>query len=154
MKARLTAFLMVAMLVAYFYVLTPRIAFLFDQGTLEFTALAIGVLLLPLLGLWMAYANLKFGFRTEKMGKKLAEEGLLPDVSDLPTRPSGRIERAAADEWFNDRKAELEADQDNWRRWYRLAFAYDIAGDRKRARHTMHQALDLAERDGVFARKT
>ncbi|MDT5275119.1 MAG: hypothetical protein QOG95_2051, partial [Mycobacterium sp.] len=30
-----------------------------------------------------------------------------------------------------------------WRRWYRLARAYDYAGDRGRAREAMKQALEL-----------
>jgi Flp pilus assembly protein TadD len=59
------------------------------------------------------------------------------------------VDRAAADAWFDDRKAELDAEPENWRNWYRLAYAYDLAGDRRRARDTMRHALRLAsERDG------
>ena len=35
---------------------------------------------------------------------------------------------------------------DNWRRWYRLARAYDYAGDRSRARETMKKAVEMQER--------
>ena len=35
---------------------------------------------------------------------------------------------------------------DNWRRWYRLARAYDYAGDRSRARETMKKAVEMEER--------
>ena len=34
-------------------------------------------------------------------------------------------------------------DPDDWRRWYRLARAYDHAGDRRRAREAMKTALKL-----------
>ncbi|BDT96906.1 hypothetical protein IFM12275_68910 [Nocardia sputorum] len=63
--------------------------------------------------------------------------------------PSGRIQRAAADELFATVKAEWEADPDNWRVSYRLARAYDYAGDRIRARETMRRAVALErhERD-------
>ena len=54
-----------------------------------------------------------------------------------------RIEREAADALFATTKAELEADPDNWRRWYRLARAYDYAGDRRRARESMRTAVRL-----------
>jgi Tfp pilus assembly protein PilF len=67
------------------------------------------------------------------------------DVSALPTRPSGRIERDAADALFGTVKAELETDPDNWIRWYRLARAYDFAGDRSRARETMRTAVRMQE---------
>jgi Flp pilus assembly protein TadD len=40
-------------------------------------------------------------------------------------------------------RAEVEADPDDWRRWYRLARAYDYAGDRTRARETMRKAVEL-----------
>ncbi|MGK2884132.1 MAG: tetratricopeptide repeat protein, partial [Rhodococcus sp. (in: high G+C Gram-positive bacteria)] len=43
-------------------------------------------------------------------------------------------------------KSEWEKDPDNWRNSYRLARAYDYAGDRSRARETMKRAVEL-ERD-------
>ena len=68
------------------------------------------------------------------------------DVSELPRMPSGRIERDAADALFETVRAELENDPDNWRRWYRLARAYDYAGDRSRAREAMKKAVEMEER--------
>ena len=65
------------------------------------------------------------------------------DVSALPRTPGGRIDRAAADALFDVVRTELEADPDNWRRWYRLARAYDYAGDRTRARETMRKAVQM-----------
>ena len=50
------------------------------------------------------------------------------DVSALPGTPSGRVQRDAADALFATVRAEVEADPDDWRRWYRLARAYDYAG--------------------------
>jgi Tfp pilus assembly protein PilF len=68
------------------------------------------------------------------------------DVSALPRRPSGRIQRDAADALFQTVKAELEEDPEDWRRWYRLARAYDYAGDRSRARETMKTAVQMEEK--------
>src|SRR5690606_3179827 len=73
----------------------------------------------------------------------LSEEGGLPDVSDLPRRPSGRVEREAADAYFAKREAELAQAPQDWRAWYRVAHAYDIAGDRRRARDAMKRAVAL-----------
>jgi cytochrome c-type biogenesis protein CcmH/NrfG len=64
----------------------------------------------------------------------------------LPKRPSGRVQRDAADALFDTVRAELEDDPDNWRRWYRLARAYDYAGDRGRAREAMKKAVQLQAR--------
>ncbi|MGA8332579.1 MAG: hypothetical protein WB777_25345, partial [Mycobacterium sp.] len=55
----------------------------------------------------------------------------------------GRIERDAADALFETVRAELDSDPGDWRRWYRVARAYDYAGDRARARDAMKQAVKL-----------
>jgi cytochrome c-type biogenesis protein CcmH/NrfG len=65
------------------------------------------------------------------------------DASTLPRRPSGRIQRDVADALFATVRTEVEADPDDWRRWYRLARAYDYAGDRRRAREAMRTAVEL-----------
>jgi len=107
-------------------------------------AFAVGVFILPVLGIWIAVANLRFGVRVDRLARRLADEGGLPDTSALPRRPSGRIESAAADAWYDERRAELDEEPTDWRCWYRLAQAYDLAGDRRRAWETMRQALRLS----------
>ena len=64
-------------------------------------------------------------------------------VDDLPRRPSGRVDRAAADGMFADMRARVEERPDDWRSWFRLALAYDAAGDRTRAREAARHALAL-----------
>lgn len=144
MKARTTALLLTTVLVVYFVLLGQRAVLLLATGTGVGVGLGVGVLLLPVVGAWVAAANLWFGVRVERLTRRLAAEDALPDASGLPRRPSGRVDRAAADEWFDERRAELDAEPGDWRRWYRLAYAYDLAGDRRRARETMRHALRLA----------
>ncbi|HEX7661847.1 MAG TPA: hypothetical protein VF444_20460 [Pseudonocardiaceae bacterium] len=144
MRARTTAILLTAVLVVYFVLLTQRAVLLIGTGTAAGIGLGLGVLVLPLVGAWIAAANLWFGIRVERLARRLADEDQLPDVSALPRRPSGRIDRDAADAWFDQRRDEVRATPGDWRAWYRLAYGYDIAGDRRRARQTMRRALDLA----------
>jgi hypothetical protein len=144
-KTRAVALLLTAALVVYFVLLTQRAVVLIGTGDAVGIALGVGVLILPLIGAWVAWTNLRFGMRTEKMARQLADEGGLPDISDLPRRPSGRVDRDAADAWFEQRRSEVEEAPEDWRNWYRLACAYDIAGDRRRARETMRRAIDLHE---------
>ena len=145
MKARNVALLLTAALVVYFVLLADRAIELLRTGSAAGAALGAAVLVLPLLGAWMVVATWRSGVRIQRLGQRLDEEGGLPDASDLPRRPSGRVDRAAADAWFEKRRAELERHPDDWRHWYRLAYAYDIAGDRRRARATMRKALELEE---------
>ncbi len=143
MKVRVTVGLLIAALAVYFVLLTGRAVALLRTGDVVAVLLGVGVLILPLLGVWLVYSNLRFGWQTEKMARELEADGLLPDVSHLPRRPSGRVDRDAADGWFEERRAEVEASPDDWRGWFRLAYAYDVAGDRGRARETMRKAIQL-----------
>lgn len=144
MKARYTAILLTAVLVVYFVLLGDRAVLLLRSGTGAGIALGAAVLVLPVLGAWIAVVNLWFGVRVERLARRLADEDALPDAAELPRRPSGRVDRAAADAWFVLRRAEVEAAPGDWRLWYRLAYAYDLAGDRRRARESMREALRLA----------
>ncbi|MFI8567159.1 hypothetical protein ACIGGF_11425 [Rhodococcus sp. NPDC078407] len=136
---------MVLILGFYFFLLGQRGVTLIQNGGIASTALGIGVILLPIVGLWIVWATLKAGFDHQRLAARIREEGLELDVDDLPLRPSGRIERDAADELFQRIKAEWEKDPDNWRNSYRLARAYDYAGDRGRARETMKRAVALEQ---------
>ncbi|MFE3292486.1 hypothetical protein [Rhodococcus sp. NPDC059234] len=132
----------------YFVLLGQRGIELIQSGGLAPIGLGIGVLILPFIGVWIVFATLRAGFQHQHLAARIREEGLELDVSELPRRPSGRIDRDAADEMFAQVKSEWEADPDNWRNSYRLARAYDYAGDRGRARETMRRAvaLEAAER--------
>jgi hypothetical protein len=145
MRARTTAILLTAVLVVYFVLLGQRAFLLLGTGTAVGVGLGVGVLILPVIGAWIAVATLRFGVRVSRLANRLAEEGGLPDASGLPRRPSGRVDRAAADAWFDEQKTLVDERPSDWRRWYRLAYAYDLAGDRRRARETMRHALRLAQ---------
>lgn len=143
MRARNVALLLTAALVVYLVLLADRAVALFATGTAVGIALGAGVFVLPVLGVWIVVATWRSGVQIQRLSRRLEAEGGLPDVSDLPRRPSGRVDRTAADAWFDQRRAEVEATPEDWRAWYRLAHAYDLAGDRRRARATMRKAVDL-----------
>jgi cytochrome c-type biogenesis protein CcmH/NrfG len=130
-------------LLVYFVTLTQTAIALLRTGTAAAIALGIGVLLLPIVGIWAVVATLRAGLAHQRLARLAAEDGMDLDVSALPRTPSGRMQRDAADALFHSVRAEVEADPDNWRRWYRLARAYDYAGDRTRAREAMRTAVAL-----------
>ena len=135
-------------LIFYFAMLTRTAIALIRSGTPAAVALGIGVLILPVVGAWAMVATLRAGLAHQRLARLAAEDDMELDVTDLPRMPSGRIERDAADALFATTRAELDADPDNWRRWYRLARAYDYAGDRSRARETMRKAVALQITEG------
>lgn len=141
----LIAFMCIAMIV--YFLLLGQIAMGFiTSGNLAAVGLGVALLVLPLIGIWVIVSTLRAGFAHQRLARLAREQGMELDVSDLPRRPSGRIERQAADALFDTVRAELYADADNWVRWYRLARAYDYAGDRSRARAAMRKAVEMQER--------
>jgi cytochrome c-type biogenesis protein CcmH/NrfG len=127
-----------------FYAITIgwRGALLVADGRPAAVALGIGVLLLPLLGAWAVWQEVRFGRATQRLGEELARRGQLP-VDDLPRRPRGRVERAAAIAAFETQRRAVEQRPQDWAAWYRLATAYDQAGDRRRARAAARRAIAL-----------
>lgn len=140
----LIGFMCVA-LVVYFVLLGRAALMLIASGEPAPIGLGLAILILPVIGIWVMVATLKAGLAHQRLARLAREQGMELDVSGLPRRPSGRIEREAADALFATVRDELAADPDNWLRWYRLARAYDYAGDRGRARETMKKAVLLQE---------
>ncbi|MEM6109641.1 hypothetical protein AAHS21_25910 [Mycobacterium sp. 050272] len=141
----LIAFLCAAMLL--YFVLLGRLAVaMIASGRAAAVGLGVAVLIMPAIGLWAMISTLRAGLAHQKLARLIAEEGMGLDAGELPRRPSGRIQRDAADALFATVRTEVQDHPDDWRHWYRLARAYDYAGDRRRAREAMKTAVELQGR--------
>ena len=147
MRTRIAVVVMAALLALYLVFALRYGLVLIGVGQPVAIGLGIGMLILPLLALGLTAAEVVFAVRAEALGRRLEKEGGLP-AEQLPLTASGRIERSAADEVFPVYKAAVEADPENWRTWYRLALAYDAAGDRRRARWATRTAIRVS-REGA-----
>jgi len=157
MTARRTAYLLVAVLACYAVLVVDRGWLLLRDGRPVTVALGLAALALPVVGAWFVWRELRFGRDSERLGRELAAEGGQGEEGqgeggqgeggqreqDLPRRPSGRVDRAAADAVFARRRAEVEAAPEDWRAWYRLARAYGDAGDSARGREAVRHAVAL-----------
>jgi cytochrome c-type biogenesis protein CcmH/NrfG len=146
MRIQLMIAFMCAALLVYIVLLGRSAVLMIGSGRMVAVVLGVALLVLPAIGLWAMIASLRAGFAHQKLARLAAEDGMELDVSALPRRPSGRIERDAADALFDTVRAELDDHPDDWRRWYRVARAYDYAGDRGRAREAMKKAVELQGR--------
>ena len=142
MTGKRLAVLMGGLLAVYLLFAAWRGVELIRTGGLVPVTLGLAVLALPMIGLWALVAEWRFGRATERLGAELAQRGQLP-LDDLPRRPSGRPERAAADARFAQVRTRVEQDPEAWERWFELSVAYDAAGDRRRARSAMRHAIQL-----------
>ncbi|MEU6114985.1 tetratricopeptide repeat protein [Streptomyces sp. NPDC047117] len=150
MRAKITYFVLAAVLVVYFVLVGERGVLLIQQGTPLTVVFGIAVLVLPLIGVWFLWHTTQFARKAGLLAKELEAEGGLP-VDELQRTPSGRIDRDAADEVFQRRRAEAEAAPDDWRAWFRLAIAYHDARDTPRARKAMQRAIALHDGKPVRA---
>jgi Flp pilus assembly protein TadD len=131
-----------ALLALYVWQIAGRGVAMVRTGEPVLIAIGVAVLVIPLLVIALIAREYRLATRVQQMADALAAAGELP-VDDLPRSPGGRIDRAAADAAFEERRAAVEQAPDDWRAWYHLAFAYDAAGDRRRARETLRRASSM-----------
>lgn len=135
------------LLVAFVYLVYLGWSMITASEHLAMRGLGVGVILLTAVGAWATWAIVRNGFELQLISAAAAAEGIELDISDLEHRPSGRLEHEAADALFDRVSAEYQALPEDWRTNYRLARAYDHAGDRIRAREVMRVAVSLRDRE-------
>lgn len=141
-RGLLGAFALSLLLALYVVLVAARAVALMRTGEPVGVALGAGFAVLPLLAAWFVVREWRLASDVQRMADELAARGELP-VDDLPRSAGGRIDRVAARAAFTGARTEAEANRDDWAAWYRLAFAYDAAGDRRRARESLRRASAL-----------
>nr|WP_242606022.1 hypothetical protein [Frankia sp. Cppng1_Ct_nod] len=143
-KARQVVAVLVVAAVFYLGLIGWRGVQLLTESSWIARGMGVGVLLLPVVGVMVVVRELQFGRATERLDRRMGEGRIGEDAGpELPRRPSGRVDRAAADAVFDRRRAEVEAAPRDWHVWYRLAVAYGDAGDTRRGRSAMRHAIAL-----------
>ncbi|KZE92666.1 MULTISPECIES: tetratricopeptide repeat protein [unclassified Agromyces] len=139
--AKLGAVVMAVLLGVYLVLVGWRAVQFVQTGEPVAVVMGVALIVLPVLAAWAIWRELQFGARSQRLVRQLEAEGAL-DLG-MPLRPSGRPERAAADDAFPAFRSAVEAEPDSWRAWLRLGLAYDAAGDRRRARRAVRRAIEL-----------
>lgn len=147
--AQLVVAVLVLALLVYLGLVTERGVALVTSGDAVSVLLGAAVFVFPLIGIYLVVQELRFGAATARLARSIDPAVLDVDeaeVNALPRTPAGRVERGGADALFARRQTDVEATPDDPVAWYRLAQAYDLAGDRRRARRAMRHALALVAR--------
>lgn len=142
MSARLGAALLAAVLLGYIVLVGQRAWLLLVSGNPIGITMGVALVVLPLVAAWALGRELWFGWRAEQLARRLEAEDAVPG-EEIAVRPSGRPLREEAEALFPSYRSAVEADPESWRAWFRLALAYDGAGDRRRARAAVRTAIRL-----------
>lgn len=146
MSARVRAIIGVAimsvLLVLYFGFAGVRAVALLQSSEVIAILMGVALILLPILGMWALVREIMFGYRATQLTDELEETGRIPELL-LEGASSSRLLRDEADEAFPAYRDAALSDEANWGAWMRLGLVYDAAGDRKRARSAIRQAISL-----------
>lgn len=136
--------LMLALTLFYVLTLFGRGVILIQDPSILAKLMGFAILVLPVFAIWGLYMELSFGYKSQRLTKKVQDLNL-PGL-DLELRPSGRATKeSAASELL--RITELaEASPESWTNWFLLGEANEAAGNRKQARACMRKAILLADK--------
>ncbi|MCH9814902.1 MAG: hypothetical protein K0U64_00440 [Actinomycetia bacterium] len=123
---RTIALILAGILLVYLFFLGRTGVALIWSGDFVGALLGIAVLVFPFIGVWVIWREVRFGFTTQQMAAFQSEN----PIEDQP------LDFAAT-------KALVEEQPDSWEAWFRVSIAYDQAGDRRKARESMHHAVTL-----------
>lgn len=132
----------IALLLLFAAAVAERAAALLRSGEVLGVGIGAAVCVIPLLTLWFLLREVSQAAAVDRLTQRLGAEGGL-EVDDLPRSAAGRIDRAVARDRFEVARAQVEASERDWRAWYRVAWAYDAAGDRRKARACLRHAVTL-----------
>lgn len=133
------AFILASVLLVYLGFAFSRGLDLLKTNSNSVKLLGLCVLVLPILGGWLVFREVRFGFKSTSMGQQISED-LLPS-SEIKPRS------LQADEYLEVAVARAKEAQDEWQNWFCVALGYDLVGERKLARESMQFAVELFEKE-------
>lgn len=134
--------LMSALLLLYFFFAGYKAIVLLGSGDALAMVIGAALIVFPIIGVWALVREVLFGVRSTQLLDELERTGELPEELvdiDVP-RPEVR---AIADQAFESYREAAQAQPERWQAFMRLGLVYDAAGDRKRARSAIRQAISL-----------
>lgn len=143
MIPRIGVGIMAVCLALYIFVVGQRAVLMLTTGEPIAIAIAVALLVMPLIGAWALIREMQFGFAADRLGKTLDAEGGMPPA-ETALSPSGRLAREDAGPLVARYTAEAEAAPTEWRALFRLGVVQDAAGRRKDARASIREAIRLS----------
>lgn len=133
---------MTVLLGLYIWLVGARALTLIQSGTPAAVGIGLGAAVIPIVTVWFVVKEWRQAQVVSRMYRRLEAEGGLID-DDLPRTPAGRVDKEAATADFPRFADAVTKTPKDWRAWFHLGWAYDAAGDRRRARSALRRAATL-----------
>ncbi|MFE3444529.1 hypothetical protein ACFXNW_15990 [Nocardia sp. NPDC059180] len=88
--------------------------------------------------------QISFGLSADRLFRRMEAENDARCYVELPRSPSGRVPAEAAAQYRTECISAVTARPDDWREWFLLAGAHQIARDHRRAVEALRQATALS----------
>lgn len=150
-KALVAALAMCVALAFYAVLVASHAILLIRTGTVPGIGIGVSLLVLPVVVLWWMVRQWTLAVTVQRMADTLEREGGLPRVEGAQDA-RGRLEPDVAEAFFASAKAQAEESPEDWKAWYRVAFAYDANRDRTMAQRSLAHAAALFRRRSPSAR--
>lgn len=141
MISRLGVAVMAIALALYIVLAGQRALMLLSSGEPVAIVMGIALIVLPLIGLWALMRELVFGLSADRLGRRLAREGGMPE-DQVDFSASGRPVKTQVVPLL-PKYERAAAESSDWRDHYRLGVVRDAAGRRREARASIRRAIQL-----------
>ena len=131
--AKPVAFIMTLLLAVYMAFSVSRGLVLISSNNGPAQILGVAVILIPVLGSYLVFREIRFGFATARVAKEI-------DPELLPMKVATDEENEA---YLKAAVESAKAAPESWTAWYQVALGYHVTGDRKGARESMRHAIGL-----------
>ena len=123
MTGRIAVGMVAVLLLVYLALTAGRAVILIQSGGAVEILFVVGLLILPIVGLWVLVHELRFGLLSGRLMRLLDEAGEL-SVAGLPPGAGRKAIRAAADADFSKFQSAADAAPNDWRFRFVLGLAY------------------------------
>ena len=110
MTTKIWVALMSVLTLVFVVLLFGRGVVLLAEPNLSIQLMGLAIIVLPVFAIWSIVVELRFGFRAQKLAKRLADEGF-PELA-VELRPSGKATKESAASEFSRISAEIQAVRD------------------------------------------
>ncbi|MEV6770191.1 hypothetical protein AB0N05_16360 [Nocardia sp. NPDC051030] len=102
---------------------------------------------------WLIASQIRFGMRADRLLNLMVEEGDPRCYPEIERTPSGRVNQTAAARYRDERRRAAEESPEDWRMWFLLGGAHEMAKDHRSAVAALRMATTLQAQEAATGKE-